>query len=159
MVQMTTKADFAAMYETCVNELYRFALYYLGSPEEAEDAVQETALEAFRSRHTLREKAKFKAWIFAILAAKCKRSVKGLILKRSLASLAAQEGAPDGDLLKAVEIREAVAGLSPEERLIILLAAQGFKGAEIASILAKPEGTVRSKRSRALEKLKGLINS
>ena len=41
-------AAFGVLYEQVYTDLYRYALYALGSREEAEDAVQETALEAFR---------------------------------------------------------------------------------------------------------------
>ena len=41
-------AAFGVLDEQVYTDLYRYALYALGSREEAEDAVQETALEAFR---------------------------------------------------------------------------------------------------------------
>lgn len=58
-------------------------------------------------------------------------------------------------MTKAIEVREAVSSLEKEEKMIVLLSAvHGFKCTEIAQMLSKPEGTVRSKRSRALAKLR-----
>ena len=43
-------AAFGELYGQIYADLYRYALYRLGSREEAEDAVQEAALEAFFSQ-------------------------------------------------------------------------------------------------------------
>lgn len=47
--------------------LYNVALKYTGNRYDAEDLVQETLYAAYRHFHQLREKAKFKSWIFTIL--------------------------------------------------------------------------------------------
>lgn len=72
-------AAFGVLYEQVYTDLYRYALYALGSREEAEDAVQETALEAFRGLHGLRRPDAFRGWMFTILAARCNRHIRGLI--------------------------------------------------------------------------------
>lgn len=73
---------FGKLYEQVYVDLYRYALYCLGSREEAEDAVQETALEAFRGLHGLKRPEAFRAWMFTILSARCKRHIRGLIRRR-----------------------------------------------------------------------------
>lgn len=75
-------AAFGVLYEQVYTDLYRYALYALGSREEAEDAVQETALEAFRGLHGLRQPDAFRGWMFTILAARCNRHIRGLIRRR-----------------------------------------------------------------------------
>lgn len=54
-------AAFGELYEQVYKDLYRYALYCLGSREEAEDAVQETALEAFRGMAGLKRPEAFRA--------------------------------------------------------------------------------------------------
>ena len=55
----------------------------------------------------------------------------------------------------AMELREAIYGLSDEERSIVLLSIiGGYKSHEIAKALSCPPGTVRSKLSRSLAKLR-----
>ena len=75
-------AAFGVLYEQVYTDLYRYALYALGSREEAEDAVQETALEAFRGLHGLRQPDAFRGWMFTILSARCNRHIRGLIRRR-----------------------------------------------------------------------------
>lgn len=78
---------FIEYYEDVWQELYKFALYYLGNREDAEDVVQETAAEAFRSFSKLRDRSCFRPWIFKILSRKCKRFLRTVIrlkIKQSL---------------------------------------------------------------------------
>ena len=56
---------FGELYAQLYTDLFRYALYALGSREEAEDAVQETALEAFRGLHGLKNPDAFRGWINA----------------------------------------------------------------------------------------------
>lgn len=145
---------FIEYYEDVWRELYKFALYYLGNREDAEDVVQETAAEAFRSFPKLRDRSCFRPWIFKILSRKCKRFLRTVIKLKNQTELTDAVPANE-DMTKAIEVRDAIASLEDEERLIILLSAvQGFKCTEIAQMLSKPEGTIRSKRSRALAKLR-----
>ena len=60
---------FANLYRIYYTDLYRFALYTLKNPADAEDAVSETVIDAFASIRKLRLEASFKAWIFKILSA------------------------------------------------------------------------------------------
>ena len=58
---------FAELYGSIYLDLYRFALYTLKNPADAEDAVSETVMDAFVSIRKLRSAESFKAWIFKIL--------------------------------------------------------------------------------------------
>ena len=69
-------AAFGELYSQFSAEMYRYALYHLGSEEAARDAVQETALEAFRSIGKLRNEAAVKSWFFGILCNVCKHSLR-----------------------------------------------------------------------------------
>ena len=46
---------FTELYSGVYKELYRFALGYLGNREDAEDAVQDTAVEAFKGMEKLKD--------------------------------------------------------------------------------------------------------
>ena len=59
--------QFIRLYETVYKDLYRLAYYYMGNPQEAEDAVAESVLKAYEKFGTLRNKEAFKKWIFKIL--------------------------------------------------------------------------------------------
>ena len=136
-------AAFGVLYEQVYTDLYRYALYALGSREEAEDAVQETALEAFRGLHGLRQPDAFRGWMFTILSARCNRHIRGLIRRREETDLdACPLACPDfaGDRDTALRLRAAIADLGPEDRRLVLLSVVGgYSGKEIAALLGRPE--------------------
>ena len=51
---------------------YRLAGIVLGDPSEAQDAVHEAALQAWRHWHELRDPARFDAWFDRILVNQCR---------------------------------------------------------------------------------------
>lgn len=154
---------FGKLYETLYTDLYHFALYRLGSREEAEDAVQETALEAFRGIGDLKKPESFRSWIFTILNARCSRHITSLIRQRSetpieTLPLFLEDFSPDAD--DACRLREAIAALSEEDRQLVLLSVVGgFSGKEIAAILRRPPGTLRSRLHRTLKKLRAVLET
>ena len=71
-----SKEAFAQLYQAVYQDLYRFALYVLKNPEDAQDAVAETVADAYAEIKKLRDSEAFKGWIFKILSNKCKRKLK-----------------------------------------------------------------------------------
>ena len=67
---------FSELYSLYSEDLYRFALYMLNNKEDAEDAVQETVITAFKSVGNLRDDSLFKSWLFKILSNQCKSQLK-----------------------------------------------------------------------------------
>ena len=62
------------------------------------------------------------------------------------------------DMTEKIQVREAFWALSDEERLIVSMHVfAGYTGKEIARILHKKEGTIRSKESRALKKMAQML--
>lgn len=151
-------AAFGELYGQVYEDLYRYALYRLGSREEAEDAVQETALEAFRGIGGLKKPDAFRSWIFTILNARCNRHIRRLVRAREETPLedcplSLEDFSPE--LLTACRLREAIAALSDEDRQLVLLAVVGgFSGAEIAGMMKRPPGTLRCRLHRTLKKLR-----
>ncbi len=140
------------LYETVYKDMYYLAYYYLGNPQEAEDAVGEAVLKAYENFASLREEKAFKSWIFKILVNQCKsQQMKGSRMQRvELSEEPSYEQTPE-DLTIT---RELLSSLSEEERWIITLTVfGGYKGEEIAKMLGLRHSTVRSKYRRALKKL------
>ena len=146
---------FMELYQTVYRDLYRLAYYYMGNPEDAEDAVQDTALSAYEHCGSLKKEASFRFWIFRILVNCCKKSLK----KRGRRELPMEEPqevqeADGGCLMTQAETLEFLKILSEEERLIVVLTVfGGYKGDEIAGLLRRNHSTIRSKYRRALKKL------
>lgn len=151
---------FLKLYGEVYKDLYRFACFYLGNPQDAEDAVQDTALAAWKHFPDLKKEEAFRAWIFQILVNVCRRSLRGKGRRGGFSEDLLQEqeawknGAQEQNLSERLEILELLSGLDEEERLIVLLFVfGGYRGEEIAGILGRRHSTIRSRYRRALKKL------
>lgn len=155
-VQQAKKGDshaFARLYEIYYKDLYHFALYYTKDSITAEDAVSSAVLKAFEQLHKLRKNDAFKSWLFQITANECKKLLKQKSIYLSDASWQESAAAEDGYLTP--EIQDELSQLSePERRVITLSVFGGYTSREIAGILKKREGSIRSIKSRALAKLR-----
>lgn len=155
LVKLAKKQDakaFSKLYETVYIDLYRFALYTMRHRQDAEDAVSEAVVLAYEHMHKLRKDEAFRSWIFQILANVCKKKLKENSRKVQL--LKEEEPAAEVDYGMAHDVRNAFFILSEEEQLIIALSVfGGYNSKEIEGMLHINANTVRSKRSRALEKM------
>lgn len=143
---------FARLYQNVYKDLYRFALYTLGNPEDAEDVVSDTVMDAFATIHKLRSATAFRSWIFKILTNKCKIILKSYT-RRNL-ELDMEIKMPDRNYAEIQDIRNSFAKLSSEERLILSMTIfAGYSNEETARILNMKSGTLRSIKSRALDKM------
>ncbi len=154
------KEAFGRIYDAVATDLYRFALYTLGNPQDAEDVVSETFIEAYKSIPTLRKPESFKPWIMRIVSIRCKRRIAGYIQTRNQTQpepLEEPATNDDGHTLRA-ELQLALDALKPDEREVVVLSVLGgYTAREIAQILACPQGTVSSKLHRSLKKLKTML--
>lgn len=153
---------FGRLYGYIYQDLYHYALYRLGSCEEAEDAVQETALEAFRGIGNLKNVDAFRSWMFTILSARCNRHIHILVQQRNQTPLEDCE-LPINDFAGETDIschlREVIRALPKEDQQLVLLSViGGFSGKEIAAIMNRPQGTLRSRLHRTLKKLRAVLD-
>lgn len=98
--QAGSRAAFGELYESLAGDLYRMALYTLGSGPDAEDAVADTFAEAWKGIKNLREPEAFRSWMFRILSARCKRQVAQIVARKKEIDLdsyyeTAEEAAPE----------------------------------------------------------------
>ena len=152
MVSTTTPGDFARLYEEVYQDMYRFALYTLRNRQDAEDAVSDAVADGYGSFHKLRQPESFRPWIFKILSAKCKRKLKEYVHKTTELP---QDLSSESNLTESLQVRQVFARLSDEERMIISLHLfGGYTSREIGEIMGLNNNTVRSKESRALDKMR-----
>ena len=147
---------FIVLYESVYQELYRFAYYYLGNPQDAEDVVSETVLKAYEKFSTLRNEASFRPWIFKILVNQANDYLKKHRMNRT--NELVDEPFYHPELSDALISKEMLSTLSEEERRIVTLAVfGGYKGEEIAGMIGQRHSTIRSKYRRALKKLEKIV--
>ena len=151
---------FAELYEEVYEDMYRYALYVLGHPQDAQDAVSDAVADAFASIRGLRREEAFRSWIFAILINKCKHRMREYAkrpqeLTQKLQETYQGEGHTDtGKEAEYAAIRQLFFDLPKEERMILAMHLfSGYTSREIAKKLRMNENTVRSKESRALKKM------
>ena len=144
---------------------FRVACLAGGSAADAEEASQEGFVKAWRALPRFRTGAPFRPWLLAIVANEARNRRRSAGRREHLAVRAATEepsgGAapsPEAALLTA-ETREAllaaVNDLPDDQREVISLRYfLGLSEQEVAQALDLPEGTVKSRTSRALERLR-----
>ena len=79
------KEVFLRKYEEVYKDLYRYALFALGHPQDAEDAVSEAVMDAYKGKDGLKNPEAFRGWIFRILSRKCKAKRKEYATKKASA--------------------------------------------------------------------------
>lgn len=134
------------------NRLYRAALAILGDSYEAEDAVQDAFVKYLEKAPTQLENPA--AWLMRVLVNGCKSRLRRA--GRQELPLLDTIPAPEPEERPALE---AVLALPPEDRAVIhLFYYEGYSAQEIARITGQLPGTVRSRLSRAREKLRSLLS-
>src|SRR5262245_12052241 len=63
--------DFEQVFRENVSRIYRLSYQYLGNPDAAEDATQETFLRALRSEKDFKHSAEIATWLFRIAVNVC----------------------------------------------------------------------------------------
>lgn len=155
-----SKESFCSLYGMYKDKLYRYALYKLGDPSDAEDAVSECVLAAWKGIRSLRSENAFSTWLFRILSNTCAGMIRDKISTREGIENARQEvtSVHSGSTVTSVELAEALAKLSDEEREIVLLSViSGLTSNEISDITGLRPGAVRSKLSRSLTKMRTFL--
>jgi RNA polymerase sigma factor (sigma-70 family) len=171
LVARARRGDHAA-YAQLVAEhqvvAFRAAYLVTGGAAEAEDAAQEGFVKAFRALGRFREGSPFRPWLLTIVTneARNRRRAAG---RRERLALRAEQSEPavtarsaEDEALSHVErddLLRAVERLRPPDREIVsyryLL---GLDEAETALALGCARGTVKSRLSRALERLRGELD-
>ena len=166
------RSDSAALgqlYEQFAERVYRYCLYRLFVPEVAQDLTSAVFLAVAQGIRGFRGKtlAQFRTWVYAIAANEVNIYVRRRRRRIKLLEIAAREQTrvrgsglhttnnPDWPTLY-----EAILRLKPSyQNLITLRFFEGLRTDEIAEILDVKAGTVRVRLSRALVKLRTILQN
>lgn len=155
-------AAFAALYVRYVDLVYRFCYRRLGDRAAAEDATSRIFERALRALPRYRA-GSFRSWLFTIAyntIADLHRS--GRRMHRIPPDWDAPDSQP-GPEAQAVDadegrwIRGLLAHLTDDQRRVIELRLAGLTDAEIAAVLGRTRGSVRTIQYRAIRKLRTVL--
>jgi RNA polymerase sigma factor (sigma-70 family) len=156
---------FARLVEGQLDRAFRLATVILGNAIEAEDAVADATLSAWRARGRLREADRFEAWFSRILVNTCRDRLRAR-RRHPVGQLTADEvrrpAEGEVDFRDIVHARDAMSRafevLDPDERIVIVLRYwQDLPVDAIAERIGIPAGTVKSRLHHATERLRAAL--
>ncbi|MBZ0135705.1 MAG: sigma-70 family RNA polymerase sigma factor [Planctomycetes bacterium] len=160
-VKKKSTEAFEALVQRHRRQVYNFVYKMVGKAESAEDIFQETFLRVIKNAHTYTPRAKFTTWCLQIARNLCLDYFKREGLRqhvsidasplgddRSFAGLLQGTDPESGEILISrelvEEVRQAVTQLPDNQReALVLRMYDDMPYAEIAEVLASPEGTVK----------------
>ncbi|MEO6711803.1 MAG: RNA polymerase sigma factor SigM [Mycobacteriales bacterium] len=157
-------AAFGVLVARHRDRAWAVALRTLGDASEAEDAVQDAFLSAYRQAERFRGDAQFSTWLHRIVVNACldrmrRRRVRPVVPYDADALAAIAD--PRDDIAQretVVEVTDALARLSDDQRIaIILVDLHGLSVDEAAAVLDVPAGTVKSRCHRGRAQLAVLL--
>jgi RNA polymerase sigma-70 factor (ECF subfamily) len=141
-------------------ELMSMARRALGSPQLAEEAVQETYVRAWRSRDRFDPSlGSLRTWLFSIernFLIDMARSRQRTVARDAELEREAEPAVDDVEsAMVSWQVEEAVRQLTPDHRTVVIqMYFRGRTSKEMAEELGVPEGTIRSRLFYALKALR-----
>jgi RNA polymerase sigma-70 factor (ECF subfamily) len=143
--------------------LQRYATYLLGQPEEAEEALQDSLLRAYRAIRTCHQPERFRSWLIQILVNRCRTR---LSQRRPAVGERENDVALDSATVDAgdhradwdEELRRAIALLPDDQReAFLLFHVEEFSYDEMTELTGASVPALKMRVSRACEKLRSTL--
>lgn len=158
-------SDFEALVGPWVSEMYRAAAAIVGS-YEAEEVTQDALLDAWRGLRRLRDRARVRPWLHAIVANRARKHIRATRSRPRLITMVHETDpgprrtSPD----HAIEVAErdrldrAFGRLTADQRICVgLHYSLDLSVPQISESLSIPEGTVKSRINAGMERLRAAI--
>ena len=156
---------FGELYDTHVESVYRYVLYRVREPSDAEDLTSEVFTRAFANIHRYRWQGKsFLAWLYTIarnaVTDRSRRERPTVDLDDAFG--VAEEGPTAHDRAVTGEQVDALRGAvkhltSEQQEVLVLRFVQDMSSRQVAKMLGKNEGAIRALQFRALGRLRKLL--
>ena len=161
LVQASKKGDlesFIQLLKAKEELIFRIARVYTQNSQDEEDCISDCTIRAYDRIKQLRSPEKFYTWYISILVNLCRKKYKTINSETEYIpeqhDIATEEIIKNSDNSMLVET--ILKHLGDKERdIIVLRYLRDFSLEEIAQILAIPVGTVKSRLSRVMNKIKG----
>ena len=144
--------------------LSRYAVRMLGNREDAQEALQDAFVRAYRSLGRCDDPERFGSWLFSILVNRCRttgaRSTRRArtFVSDEVATRSAAESHPAEQAAWREEIERALAQLDSDQREAFLLKhVEGLSYEEMAEITGAGVSALKMRVKRACDRLRGLL--
>jgi RNA polymerase sigma-70 factor (ECF subfamily) len=161
------RSAFEELVDQYQTRIYRLALRYAGSVQDAEDLTQEVFIGIYRNIGGFRGKSSLSTWIYRVAVNHClehrRRKRPEQVPYDENLGLASTSWRDDPSQAAtkvelSAEVDRAIEKLSPIHRDVILLhELHGLTYGECAEALGLPIGTVKSRLSNAFTRLRQLL--
>jgi RNA polymerase sigma-70 factor (ECF subfamily) len=169
---------FEVLVERHQKKMLNIAYRMMGDYDEACDVTQEAFISAYKSIKKFKAEAKFSTWLYRIVVNYSKNRLKQLRnigqrevvsnddsgeiqVEGTLCQSSVNDTNPDVQMEhreREAQVQKCITFLDEEYREVLVLRdIQGFSYEEIGAILKMPDGTVKSRLSRARNALKDCL--
>jgi len=160
-VEAERSAAFRRLAEQTLDPSFRLANAILGNPAEAEDAVQDAFVTAWRKWDSLRDDAKADAWFTRIVVNTCRDRLRRRARRRTDdISLHGSMATPDpsASVDDHVLLEQALSHLDADDQILIVLRYDhDLMLDDIARLIDIPTGTVKWRLNRAHQRLRSAL--
>lgn len=171
--QRGDRSAFALLFRKHHGRVQAMCARMLGRPNEVDDAVQQTFLEAWRCLPRFEGRSRFTTWITRVAIHTCfstRRRLRRLFTtdtsleERALVPAWSEPGLPADEVTarhaRERAVAEVLGALSPKKRAVFVLAdLEGMSSTEIAEVLEIPDATVRTRLFHARREVASLVRA
>ena len=144
--------------------LSRYAVRMLGDREDAQEALQDAFIRAYRALSRCDDPERFGSWLFSILVNRCRtagaratRRSRTFVSDEAAAHVAVDDQRAEQAAMRE-EIERALAQLDPDQREAFLLKhVEGLSYEEIAELTGAGVSALKMRVKRACDRLRGLL--
>ena len=148
---------FSILIKSYEKDLYKVAIAMTKNEDDALDCIQEAILQAYISIKDLRQDEYFKTWLIKILINKC-----NALLKKNKKILNLDVSITENDKVEQsekLELKDSINNLDSDSKIIVILYYyEDMSIKDISESLNIPQGTIKSRLSRARSKLKEMLS-
>ena len=141
-----------------LNRLQGFCQKLAGNPEQGDDLAQDALYDAWKGFGRLRKESAFKSWLYQIVINRYRTSLRQL-KKQAVSTTSLTDDVVDTEQSHARVVRErlniALGCLKADDRALVTLhELEGWSYAELAKLLGKREGSLRTRLTRCRNRMR-----
>jgi RNA polymerase sigma-70 factor (ECF subfamily) len=156
------EAAFHRLVDRQLDRCYRLAAVVLGDQADAQDAVHDAFVTAWRRYETLRDPARFEAWFDRIVVNACRDRMRRARRHRTEdLSARIDIAGPDSTnpIADEIVVRRALDRMKPDDRIVLALRFyRDMRVDDIAEAMDINPGAASSRLYRAVERLRSILD-